>query len=174
LRYTKWTKEQGAIGSDDSGFAIFPDEETGKAAQQKLLFSGETIYKSDTIESAINKYAPQNENNTQAYIEHITKATGLSPNTPLSSLTSDQQESMLDVMKQHEGWSVGREIPDLALTEQSANKKQLLVIPMNMPSKGGILPGDNSLGNIPGGSTIDSATPSFMTHDPFIEFGMQT
>lgn len=85
IEYGEFAKKQGATGSDGR-FAIFPDMKTGENAMANLLMSyakGGT----NTISSIINKWAPGSEkgNKPSAYIESVSKATGIDPNKPLST-----------------------------------------------------------------------------------------
>ena len=105
MRMSEFSKAQGAIG-EAGGFAVFPTKEAGERAREKLLFEAES-YKNKTLAQAMQRYAPESENNTQAYIDALVKATGANPNTPLSNLTPDQRQKMLAAMKQHEGWKEG-------------------------------------------------------------------
>lgn len=108
IRAGKWATSQGAIG-ESGGMAVFPDEETGNKAREALLFGGgDKKYINASIASAMEMYAPRSENDTDKYIAEIVKATGVPANTPLSSLTPDQKSKMLDIMKRHEGWKVGK------------------------------------------------------------------
>ena len=68
-RYATW---RGAIGEDDAQFAIFESLEDGRAALEHLLFESKT-YPTLTLEAAIFRYAPTNENHSQAYYEFVLK-----------------------------------------------------------------------------------------------------
>lgn len=92
----------GATGSDGR-FAIFPTEMAGRNAQIKLLQSKN--YKNLDIKQAIARYAPAFENNVDAYIA----ATGVKdPSKKMGSYTSREMSNLVDAMKKHEGWKVGR------------------------------------------------------------------
>jgi len=80
IEYGEFAKAHGATGSDGR-FAIFPDDATGQAALAALLQSDK--YSGLTIGDAIKKFAPPKENNTQAYIDSVVKATGFSANTKI-------------------------------------------------------------------------------------------
>lgn len=54
IRYGKWAKENGAVGQDADGFAIFKDRQTGSRAMQGLLTSGK--YKDLSVNKAIKKW----------------------------------------------------------------------------------------------------------------------
>ena len=70
----KFTQAHGSIGSDGR-FAIFPDVLTGFKCMAALLKS--STYRGLTIEKALTKWAPPNENATKQYIATICKLTGL-------------------------------------------------------------------------------------------------
>lgn len=106
IEYGNFSKSKGAIGSDGR-FAIFPSYEAGRAAKRDLLF-GTSSYAGKTVSGAINRYAPPSENNTNAYIRSVTSAVGVTPDTPMSSLTAAQQDKMLDAMERVEGFKVGK------------------------------------------------------------------
>lgn len=91
----------GAVGTDGR-FAVFPDQKTGLAAQQKLLFSDQK-YKDLTIAAAINEYAPPKENDTGAYIRSIADAAGVPTDTVLSDMTPTQQKALIAGMHKVEG-----------------------------------------------------------------------
>lgn len=72
IRVTSWTKGRpGYIGSDADGFAIFESKESGVQALSDLLFSNRTIYRHLTLKEAISRYAPKNENDTDAYYQFV-------------------------------------------------------------------------------------------------------
>jgi hypothetical protein len=73
----------GAIGGD-TRFAIFPDETTGLDAIISLLKS--RAYRNLSIERAIFKYAPPNENDSAAYVAAIVSAVGVQPSTVVGTL----------------------------------------------------------------------------------------
>jgi len=79
----RFARAHGATGSDGK-FAIFPDAEHGFTALQILLHT--SGYYNDTIEGAISKYAPSNENNTQTYIENVCLWMCVHPSTLVSAV----------------------------------------------------------------------------------------
>lgn len=80
-----------AIG-EKNGFAYFYSEEVGFMALVWDLFkkcTGETrtgLKPQSTLQDLMNVYAPQSENNTEAYITHIENRTGLSRMMTLQEL----------------------------------------------------------------------------------------
>lgn len=124
IRYSNFAIEQGAIGKA-GGFAVFPDQQTGKNALAALLRSNG--YKNLTISAAIFKYAPPHENDTQNYKARIRKLTGLSTNLKLCDLTEEQINRVVDAICIIEGWRKGKEINIESIKHQQAmmNKSQL-------------------------------------------------
>lgn len=84
IRYGAFARMRGAIGQDAQGFAIFPSMEDGEAATKSLLGS----YFSrghDTIRKVISRYAPSSENNTDAYINAVSKRLGVGADDRLNA-----------------------------------------------------------------------------------------
>ena len=102
-----FANRQGSIGSDGR-FAVFPTYEQGREAQRSLLFESGS-YKNKTISEAINRYAPPSENDTGMYIKSITDALNVGSDTKMSSLSDEQQITMLDAMEKVEGFKEGSE-----------------------------------------------------------------
>ncbi|MFC0323675.1 integrating conjugative element protein [Gallibacterium melopsittaci] len=103
-----FSRSMGAIGCGPSGFAVFPDETAGEKAIHALLKTNS--YNNLSIAKAMERYAPPKENDTELYINQITKATGLDRNTPMSALSDAQREQFVKAIRKHEGWIVGKEI----------------------------------------------------------------
>ena len=77
---TFWKDE---IPGQDKDFKTFKTMADGYRALFALLKE----YKSkgfDTITKIINRYAPSNENNTNAYINTVVNKTGINPNVPVN------------------------------------------------------------------------------------------
>lgn len=107
IEYGDFARGAGAIGTDGR-FAVFASYEAGRAAKEKLLFEGKG-YAGKTLGQAITRYAPPSENNTASYIAQVAAAAGVSPDTPLSQLSSAQRKRMLDAMERVEGFKRGKE-----------------------------------------------------------------
>ncbi len=112
IEYGPFAISQGAIGSGavpqgrERGFAIFPTLSAGEEARRALQFESPR-YRDLTIEQAISRYAPPNENNTQAYINAVTRAAGVPAGTKMSELTPQQQTAFLAAQAQVEGMRQG-------------------------------------------------------------------
>lgn len=106
LEYGEFARSKGAIGTDGR-FAVFPSYDAGRQAKSSLLFESPR-YADKTIAGAISRYAPSFENDTQGYYSRIARDTGVSADTPLSSLNEDQRGSLLDSMQRVEGYRPGK------------------------------------------------------------------
>ncbi len=63
----------------DPDFFQFTDEVFGIRALVKLLRNYQRKYGLNTIAAIISRYAPSNENNTQAYIDSVARRVGVDP-----------------------------------------------------------------------------------------------
>lgn len=104
IEYGPFAIKYGAIGSDGR-FAIFPSEEQGRAAQDALLKSKN--YANLSLQDAIKRYAPSNENDPKSYANQIMKSTGIDTSKTYASLTPEEQSKVLDAMKRIEGGRAG-------------------------------------------------------------------
>lgn len=95
-----FARNNGAIGTDGR-FAIFPDTVTGFNAMASLLATNS--YQKLTIEGAINRYAPPNENNVENYLKSIEIQTGFPRSTPMNNLSKDNLLHLAKAMAKHEG-----------------------------------------------------------------------
>lgn len=108
IEYGPFAQSLGALGSGavppgrDRGFAIFPTLQAGEAARSALQFESPS-YRDLSISKAISRYAPPSENNTQAYINAVTQAAGVSPDTRMSDLTPSQRQAFLEAQARVEG-----------------------------------------------------------------------
>lgn len=92
----KW---QGMVGKDGR-FVQFQSYELGSRALAKNLMNGAV---GKTVEDYMNKYAPNSENDTNAYIKHVTKALGKEPG---SVITNADILPLMKVIAKHEGGKV--------------------------------------------------------------------
>ena len=68
----------------DSAFCQFENLAYGWRAAFKLLTrTYYHTYRLYTIRAIVNKWAPPNENNTKAYVENVSRLTGIHPDEPL-------------------------------------------------------------------------------------------
>jgi hypothetical protein len=107
---TPLTREAGAIGGylrkgNRWPLAIFPDRDTGEAALSRVLNTKQ--FQNSSVNDAINRYAPPVENNTTTYQQYVQEQTGVSGDTPLSSLSNQQMKSVIGAIEHMEGWTPG-------------------------------------------------------------------
>lgn len=103
LEYGPFARKMGATGSDGR-FAIFPDYDTGRKAQEELLFNSDG-YRNLTLAQAIKRWAPASENNVAAYIAAVG---GNDPDKLMSQYSAEERKKLLDAMQKHEGWRAGK------------------------------------------------------------------
>jgi len=84
-----------AEAQTDRAFVQFKSLEWGwRAAFYLLTRTYYHKYRLYTIRSIISKWAPASENNTEAYIQNVSKLTGIAPDEPLG-IPSDQPSRWL-------------------------------------------------------------------------------
>lgn len=96
----------GAIG-DDGAFAIFPEYKFGFDAIVGLLRS--SSYVSLTLQQAVFKYAPPNENDSAQYLAFLVAQTGIAAATVLSILPVSEIRKIAKFIQVVEGWQEGVE-----------------------------------------------------------------
>lgn len=67
--------------AQDPSFCVFTSPEYGIRALAKLLKNYQRLYGLNTPRKIINRYAPPNENQTQAYIQSVAQQLGVQPDT---------------------------------------------------------------------------------------------
>ena len=91
---------EGATG-DDGAFVTFDSPDSGVRALAKNLMSyGRQGY--DSIEKIINRWAPPNENDTAAYIQSVSSATGIPPTQSIDLTDPDVLASLSEAIGFHE------------------------------------------------------------------------
>lgn len=91
---------EGMTG-DDGAFVTFDSPESGvRALGKNLLSYGRQGY--DSIEKIINRWAPPNENDTQAYIDSVVAATGIPATQSLDLSDPDTMSSLAQAISFHE------------------------------------------------------------------------
>jgi hypothetical protein len=76
-------------GAPQNGFETFATPQAGANAMFKNLGAYVQANPTMTVAQAIAKWAPPTENNTQAYIQRLSEATGINPGMPLGEVLKD-------------------------------------------------------------------------------------
>lgn len=147
-------KPYGAIGYDYGGNMIFSSMQGGFNAQ-KALVTG--TYKSNTIGSMLNKYAPpgasNDPNGTNATYPAYMEAQGWDLDTKISDLTPEQQNKLIADMIRKEN------------TTEDANKILEQVDPENVSDEAGSSPiqnepeGEDTVSDKSGQGTAGTSSP---------------
>lgn len=99
------------IGSDwkglsedqvDSSFCTFTNPEYGIRAIAKIISKYYDQYGLNTVRKIIDRWAPPNENDTDAYAEHVAKLVGVSPDTPIDIHKADTLVWVIKGIIKHE------------------------------------------------------------------------
>ncbi|NCA80598.1 MAG: structural protein [Sphingobacteriia bacterium] len=77
----KWQGMRENGREQDSSFCVFKSPEYGIRALAKLLQNYQTLYGLNTPRKIISRYAPPNENQTQAYIQSVALQLGIQPDS---------------------------------------------------------------------------------------------
>lgn len=86
---------QGEVNpSRDSAFKQFKSMPYGYRAVFKILSNYYRIYRLTTIRKMISRWAPENENNTSAYVSLVSKYAGIGPD----DLISFDREQMIQIV----------------------------------------------------------------------------
>ena len=82
LSETRWQGE--AAQQTDGAFIQFVSPEYGIRALSKILDTYANDYQLSTVAGIISRFAPSNENDTNAYIQAVSDSIGVGPNTVIS------------------------------------------------------------------------------------------
>lgn len=106
LKYGKFTKENGAIGSDGV-FAIFPTFKVGYLAQAKLLVQSK--YKNQKVKNFIKIYSPTSDgNDVKKYTSFLLKRVKNVKNKRIKNLQKRKLYQIIWWMSMYEGMHAGK------------------------------------------------------------------
>jgi hypothetical protein len=105
IEYGDYAKSQGATTSDGR-FAVFPTYEAGRKAQENLLFAGKN-YRDLPLSQAAKRWAPPNENKSDAYAGALLSAVG-GKDKRMSEYSPEERARIMDAQQQIEGWKPAR------------------------------------------------------------------
>lgn len=99
---SKWNGLDPEGKKKDKEFCVFVDPVFGIRALTRLLMNYYRIYGIDTIRGVITRYAPSNENNTEAYINHVCKLMGVGPDDEVDLYDENTMRPLIKAIIQHE------------------------------------------------------------------------
>jgi hypothetical protein len=102
IKYSEYARLAGAIGKDDSGFAIFPDYQSGLQGMLNVLTRE---YGNVTIDRMMKKYAPVFE--TAKYTAFLKKRVGTAGDKVINDLSLDEFNRLVRAIHTFEGWEPG-------------------------------------------------------------------
>ncbi|EMK0255615.1 structural protein [Salmonella enterica] len=97
-----WRGLVPAAKRTDKDFCQFTAPEYGIRAMIVILRNYQRKHGLNTISGIISRWAPTNENNTQAYIASVTKATGAAPDQRIDTGDSRFMMKLLQAIIRHE------------------------------------------------------------------------
>lgn len=97
----------------DSDFFQFTAPEFGIRAMTRTLRNYQTRYGLETVAEIISRWAPSNENNTQAYIASVAGNLGVNPYEPIN--VNDVMPELLQAIIYHEN---GQQPYDIAIINE--------------------------------------------------------
>lgn len=86
----------------DKEFCVFVGPTFGIRALARLLMNYHRIYGINTIRGIINRYSPSNENNTEAYINHVSKLMGIDADEKINVYDENVIRPLVKAIIQHE------------------------------------------------------------------------
>lgn len=102
----------------DSAFFTFKDPVFGIRALAKILRNYRDLYGLTTVTGIISRWAPPNENNTQAYAQAVASAMGVAPSEPLA-FDAGQLRALVAAIIHHEN---GQQPYDMALISDGISR----------------------------------------------------
>ena len=97
---THWLGERAT--DDDPAFEEFDTPTYGIRALALVLINYQRKHGLRTLRQIIDRWAPPNENNTGAYLEHVCQEVGVGPDETISMLTSDTLSKVVRAIIKHE------------------------------------------------------------------------
>lgn len=102
-------KYKGVVGeaqTKSGNFAIFESEAVGRAEKKALL---KRKYDGMTLRAAIFTYAPESENDSEAYLAFVRKRAGVADNVVIKNMSEAQFNAMMGAMEQYEGFNARKD-----------------------------------------------------------------
>ena len=123
----KWqglSKEQ-----PDASFCTFTEHKYGLRALMKLLLTYAHKYHLDSVREIISRWAPPNENDTNAYIRRVAQWIRVNPDSPLDLTERTAMTRLAQAIVMHENGQPPEELPDAWYTDDQYNEAFNLLFP---------------------------------------------
>lgn len=88
--------------SNDKSFCVFEEPKWGIRALCKVLITYNRRYGLDTVQEIICRFAPENENDTKAYMNHVAKLLGVRPDEQIKVCNERVMFTLITSIIQHE------------------------------------------------------------------------
>lgn len=88
--------------SADARFLVFDTPDAGVRCLMRLLINYQERHGIRTLREAINRWAPPGENNSTAYVQHVSRLTGFDPDEPLDFLDREINVALTRAIVRHE------------------------------------------------------------------------
>lgn len=88
--------------SADGRFLVFDTPEAGIRCLMRLVINYQERHGIKTLRDAINRWAPPVENNSTAYVQHVSRLTGFDPDEPLDFLDREINVALTRAIVRHE------------------------------------------------------------------------
>lgn len=88
--------------SADGRFIVFDTPDAGIRCLMRLLINYQERHGIRTLREAINRWAPPVENNSTAYVQHVSRLTGYDPDEPLDFLDREVNVALTRAIVRHE------------------------------------------------------------------------
>ncbi|WMN19283.1 structural protein [Pseudomonas piscis] len=117
IDYNPRNQWEGQLGKEPNGrFAVFDTAENGIRALGKLLQTYYNKHGLRTVASIIQRWAPEVENDTGAYIRAVAQRCGLGPSDPINDIKNQQVlGGLVQAIIKHE--NANYEYPPAVFTE---------------------------------------------------------
>lgn len=103
IEFGSYARTMGSTRPGEGGrFAYFESMRDGLCALANLLIIYGDKHGIDTITGIVNRWAPGNENNVAAYIDHLCRVTELKPDDRLNTRDADTLFWLTTAIGQHE------------------------------------------------------------------------
>lgn len=86
----------------DKSFCVFEEPKWGIRALCKVLITYYRRYGLDTVQEIICRFAPENENDTKAYMNHVAKLLGVKPDEQIKVCNERVMYTLITSIIQHE------------------------------------------------------------------------